>query len=215
MFTIKMKKKTETKKADKNSNKSNNNQLIFAVSTIFVIIAVVVIFIIMRPKNEDGDDRNKNSNSPKPSEKMKLMSVPDDFCVTRGCVSSEIYNSKAPELIKTDTNKLNDVLIRKVKIMGALEASDTGTPGVITVNSNFGLTDNHVKELINTAHSLTKVPKNMIVLDYQVKNKVGKMRIMQLPEPILKFSGETKPVGPNVIISYGKQGALDCPVCTI
>ncbi len=208
-----MKKKTETKKSEKNSKQSNDKQLLVAVSVIFVIIAVVVIYMITRPKDEDNKD--KNSNSPKPSEKMKLMSVPDDFCVTRGCVSSEIYNSKAPQVIKTGTNKLNQVLMRKVKIMGALEASDSGTPGEITVNSNFGLTDNHVKELINTAHSLTKVPKNMIVLDYQVKNKVGKMRILQLPEPILKFSGETKPVGPNVIISYGKQGALDCPVCTI
>ena len=209
-------KKSKTKKSEKNSNESSNKQLGFAFAAICLIIAVVVIFILMRPKDEDDeDDKDKNSNSPKPSEKMKLMSVPDDFCVTRGCVSSEIYNSKSPRVITTGTNKLNDVLIRKVKIMGALQASDSGTPGVITVNSNFGLTDNHVKELINTAHSLTKVPKNMIVLDYQVKNKVGEMRILQLPEPILKFSGETKQVGPNVIISYGKQGSLDCPVCNI
>lgn len=209
-------KKSKTKKSENNSNESSNKQLGFAFAAICLIIAVVVIFILMRPKDEDDkDDKDKNSNSPKPSEKMKLMSVPDDFCVTRGCVSSEIYNSKSPRVIKTGTNKLNDVLIRKVKIMGALQASDSGTPGVITVNSNFGLTDNHVKELINTAHSLTKVPKNMIVLDYQVKNKVGEMRILQLPEPILKFSGETKQVGPNVIISYGKQGSLDCPVCNI
>jgi len=209
-------KKSKTKKSENNSNESSNKQLGFAFAAICLIIAVVVIFILMRPKDEDDeDDKDKNSNSPKPSEKMKLMSVPDDFCVTRGCVSSEIYNSKSPRVITTGTNKLNDVLIRKVKIMGALQASDSGTPGVITVNSNFGLTDNHVKELINTAHSLTKVPKNMIVLDYQVKNKVGEMRILQLPEPILKFSGETKQVGPNVIISYGKQGSLDCPVCNI
>ena len=209
-------KKSKTKKSENNSNESSNKQLGFAFAAICLIIAVVVIFILMRPKDEDDkDDKDKNSNSPKPSEKMKLMSVPDDFCVTRGCVSSEIYNSKSPRVITTGTNKLNDVLIRKVKIMGALQASDSGTPGVITVNSNLGLTDNHVKELINTAHSLTKVPKNMIVLDYQVKNKVGEMRILQLPEPILKFSGETKQVGPNVIISYGKQGSLDCPVCNI
>lgn len=206
-------KKSKTKKSENNSNESSNKQLVLGFAIICIIAASVVIFILMRPK--DDNDKDKNSSTPKPSEKMKLMSVPDDFCVTRGCVSSEIYNSKSPQVIKTGTNKLNDVLIRKVKIMGALEASDTGTPGVITVNSNFGLTDNHVKELINTAHSLTKVPKNMIVLDYQVKNKVGEMRILQLPEPILKFSGETKQVGPNVIISYGKQGSLDCPVCTI
>lgn len=212
MLIIKMK-KSKTKKSEKNSNESSNKQLVFAFAAICLIIAVVVIFILTRPKDEGNKD--KNSPSPKPSEKMKLMSVPDDFCVTRGCVSSEIYNSKSPQVIETGTNKLNDVLIRKVKIMGALQASDSGTPGVITVNSNFGLTDNHVKELINTAHSLTKVPKNMIVLDYQVKNKVGEMRILQLPEPILKFSGETKQVGPNVIISYGKQGSLDCPICTI
>jgi len=212
MFIIKMK-KSKTKKSENNSNESSNKQLVLGFAIICIIAASVVIFILMRPK--DDNDKDKNSSTPKPSEKMKLMSVPDDFCVTRGCVSSEIYNSKSPQVIKTGTNKLNDVLIRKVKIMGALEASDTGTPGVITVNSNFGLTDNHVKELINTAHSLTKVPKNMIVLDYQVKNKVGEMRILQLPEPILKFSGETKQVGPNVIISYGKQGSLDCPVCTI
>lgn len=211
-----VKSKTSTMK------KKPMDNMMIKILTLVVVLAVIGIsawFIrdyLNKPKDEEKDEENEPSPSPSPNpvENQKAVS-PDDFCVSRSCVPSEIYDANEPVPLTGVKTGLNDVLMRKVKTMGALQASTNGTPGSITVNSNFGLTDNHVQELINTAHSLTNVPKNKILLDYSVDNKLGHLRIVKLPDTVYRFSGKTKPVDPNVIIAYGKQEGLDCPICNV
>jgi hypothetical protein len=210
---IKNKKLTKAKKV-KNTNTTTppinkNDKIKKIIALVIVIIVIVISAWLIRKYINEGEV------SDKPVEKMKLVSVPDDFCVSRSCIPSEIHDGNEPVPLTGAPNGLNDVLMRKVKTMGALEVSHSGTPGIITVNSNFGLTDNHVKELINTAHSLSNVPKHKILLDYRVEDKLGHLRILQSTDTVHKFSGRTKPVGPNVIMAYGKQEGLDCPICNI